>query len=297
MTVDQIGAVVKKLKMVATERVVRNETDGVHHEVSRIAALLGGNGAHMPRLVPHVSADGLAKMALDSTLGKALVHESGELGIVVACKRRGGNVEDAHVLATALGSLGDLDADIPSAHHRDVFHGIVGNLTINLLALLEELEEIDAREVVAGQLGRNRERASCQHELVVLDRKVGTRARVAAHQVSVEINARDLGLHKNLGALGLKCVLVGIEELVDGIDLAAHPKRGTAAEIAQIGVTVDHHHFLIGIGVEQRVGGSDSGVVGSNDDGLHLIPLSRAGQRSLDVRGYSVARPYRKYVA
>ena len=104
---------------------------------------------------------------------------------------------------------------------------------------------------------------------------------MAAHQMSVEINARDLGLHKYLGTLGLKCILVGIEELVDGIDLAAHPKRGTAAEIAQVGVTVDHHHFLIGIGVEQRVGGSNSGVVGSNDDGLHLIPLSRAGLAQL----------------
>ena len=270
-TVGPLGA---ELQVVAAEPHVGHEADRIDDEVGGVGALLGGDGAHVAGIVAAVGGHGLAEMALDAALGKALVHEAGELGVVVAGERSGRDVEDAHLLAAAPGGLGDLHADVAGADDGNGAHGLVGDLTVHLLALLEELEEADAVEVGAGKPGRDGQRPRGEDQLVIGHLEGGAVGRRASHQVPVEVDSGDARLHVDLRALGDEGLLVGVEELLVRVDLAADPQRGAAPEVAQVGVAVNHGDARVRIVVEQGVCRGDSGVVGPDDDDVHDSPLS-----------------------
>ena len=292
MAVDVVGTVTEELEVIATERAVGDEADGVDHKVGRIGAALGLDGGHAPALTM-VGHDALAEVALDTVLGEVLVHGGGELGVVVARERGGGDVEEADLLAAALRGLGDLDADVARADDGDGAHVIAAHPVVDLLALLEELEEADAVELAAGKLGRDRQGAGRQDQLVVGLVEGGAVCALAVDHVALEVDRGHGGLEVDVGALRLERLLVGVEELVAGIDLATDPQRRTATQVAEVGVAIDHDDLLIGIVVEQGVRGGDARMVGSDDDGLHWCEsFQDACSLRARAHGSGSARPH-----
>ena len=216
-----------------------------------------------------IGNDALAKVALDAVARKVLVHNRREGGVIIGGQGSGRDIEQAHLLTAALGSLGDLHANVARANHRDGAHGFIAHPAIDFLTLLEELEEADALKVAAGQLGRDGQRTGGQDELVIALVKAGAVRLLAMHHMVGEIDGGNAGLKVDASALGLEGLLIGVEQVLVRIDLTADPQGGAATQVAKVGIAVDHDHLLVLVVVQQRIGGRDTSVVGADDDGLH----------------------------
>ena len=156
-----------------------------------------------------------------------------------------------------------------------MLHVGIAHLAVHFLSLLEQLQKIDALQITSGKLGSDG-KGTCGQDQLVIGFLIGfSIGGFTVNHFFVKIDAFYGGFHPDVSAFGFKGFLIGIEQIFIGVDLASYPQRGTASQIAEIGVPVDHHNLLIRIIVQKGVGCRNTGMVCTNDQCFHKCITSK----------------------
>ncbi len=207
---------------------------------------------------------------LDAVISESVGDEVCVFLVGVCVEDSGGDVDEQDFFALSLAGFGHFDADVSGADDGDASDFSFGELSDGGFAVTIGFDGEDVTELASGNIGHSGRRARGKDEFVVIIDE-GDAVFIDTFELAVmEVDRFDFGFCKNFGAGTFKILGGGIKETFATGELAADPQMHTARKEA------DFSLFVVDMNVgaaeiEERFGGSASGMIESNNDNFHKI--------------------------